>query len=762
VWYRRSFTVPDGWEGQRVLLHFGAVDYSCEVFVNGVSVGKHTGGYDPFSFDVTDKLTQGGAQDLALRVSDETDEKGYPRGKQTLYPGGIMYTATTGIWQTVWLEAVPQSYIDNAFRMIPDIDKGVLKFYVNNSYGMAGSYLSTPKLLFKIYDNGVEIASESKNIATEITLTIPEPVKLWSPDDPFLYDMKIYLTGKVENEIVTVDSVSTYFGMRKISKKLVNGYQRMYLNNKLLFQMGPLDQGFWPDGIYTAPTDEALRFDIEKTIESGFNMTRKHIKVEPYRWYYWCDKLGLLVWQDMPSMNSYIGGGRPVPPQQRSAYSSELERMIKTHWNSPSIVSWVPFNEFQGSHDEKNVVDDIKKWDNTRLVNVNSGGDERYINWTNTDILDNHNYPGPVCPPKNAKNTSIAVCGEYGGIGYYERGHIWEEGNPYATVNSHEALLETYTLYGEALIDYKNSGLSAAVYTEITDVEMELNGLLTYDRKVFKGNIEDFAKVNRRIISERRQYNDLILTSQESGQRWKYTTDRPADSWQNPSFDDSGWGAGVGGFGNSQGPPPGTSVRTNWTTSDIWLRRTFTLPANALDTGALMLKVYYDEDCEVYINGTLVFSVEGYVSSYRSFALPDAAKEALVLGGENTLAVHCHQTTGGQYIDAGLSVMHLLDPSYEEEPEVSDPKPNPNNPNAVDAVRESSCKVYPNPASNTLNIIRKHPSTRIKGIYNVQGVLEQRPSPYDEMVDISGLVDGMYILEVVTGNVRETIMFMKK
>jgi beta-galactosidase/beta-glucuronidase/lysophospholipase L1-like esterase len=644
VWYRRTFTVPGDWTGQRVLLHFGAVDYSCEVFVNGQSVGTHQGGYDSFSFDITAKLTGSGEQDLALRVSDPTDAKGYPRGKQTLYPGGIMYTSTTGIWQTVWLEPVPQTYI-SGFRMVPDIDAATLKFYPS----VRGKYR------FKIYNNGTEIADwekEINNSATGVDLDIPQPLKLWSPGDPFLYDMKVYRISETE----AVDSVSTYFGMRKISRQVIDGYPRMMLNNEFVFQMGPLDQGFWPDGIYTAPTDEALRFDIETTKALGFNMIRKHIKVEPQRWYYWADKLGMLIWQDMPSMNSYINTGlRPVPPQERTAYLSELEAMIKTHWNSPSIVSWVTFNEYQGSHDEANIVNYVKSWDDSRLVNVNSGCDARYDN-INTDIRDYHNYPAPVVPPKNTANTQALVCGEYGGIGYYEQNHIWDEGNPYETVDSYAKLLEKYAQYADMLIYFKgNKGLSAAVYTEITDVEMELNGLMTYDRKVIKGNVADFHAINQRIINENRYYNDIVPASDVQPQSWKYTTAQPSANWYTKDFNDAAWTTGNGGFGTVN--TPGAVIGTTWSSNNIWLRRTFTLPADALQQGTLVLKVHHDEDCQIYINGVKALELAGYTSNYAFYTMTQESKAALVPGGENTLAVHCRQTTGGQYIDVGISAM---------------------------------------------------------------------------------------------------------
>jgi hypothetical protein len=731
VWYRRSFTLPADWAGQRVLLHFGAVDYLCEVFVNGEIVGTHQGGYDPFSFDITQKLTGSGAQDIALRVNDLTDAKGYPRGKQTLYPGGIMYTSTTGIWQTVWLESVPQTYI-GSFRMVPNIDNATLKFDLT----VDGDYIRGLNLRFKIYDNGKEIADieEVNKLGSTFTLNVPKPLKLWSPDSPFLYDMKVYLINGTE----VIDSVSTYFGMRKISKKLVDGYYKMCLNNEVLFQIGPLDQGFWPDGVYTAPTDEALRFDIEKTKEFGFNMIRKHIKVEPYRWYYWCDKLGMLVWQDMPSMNSYIDTGKhPVPPREDAAYIRELEAIIKTHWNSPSIVSWVVFNEYQGAHDEANVVQQTKNWDSSRLVNVGSGGPFNDA----SDIRDFHSYPSPACPDK--RNEQILVCGEYGGIGYYEQDHIWSEGNPYETVTSYAKLLEKYDQYGDILVYLKgNRGLSAAVYTEITDVEMELNGLMTFDRKVIKGRASDFFAVNQRTIQEDRRYTDVVLTSEDQPQSWKYTISRPEGNWFTKDFDATEWETGNGGFGTVD--TPGSIIGTLWNKKDIWLRRTFNFPTGVLELGTLMLKVHHDEDCQVYINGVLALNLSGYTGNYTFYDVSTAAKEAIIVGGVNTLAVHCSQTGGGQYIDAGISVK-LTPPT-----------------SIVETVKKKDCRIYPNPATNQLNIVREQPTTEIKGIYNVSGSLVKLPGRYDSIVDISDLVRGMYFLQMQTGNLHNALVFIKE
>jgi hypothetical protein len=730
VWYRRSFTVPADWTGQRVLLHFGAIDYFSEIFVNGQSVGTHQGGYDPFYFDITDKISGSGEQIIHVRASDPTDAKGYPRGKQTLYPGGIMYTETTGIWQTVWLEAVPQSYI-GSFRMVPDIDNAVLTFYPETTIG--GTYYPSRslKFRFKIYADGEEIASTEEAFKTSINISVPQPLKLWSPTSPYLYDMKIYvLTGTTP-----LDSVTTYFGMRKISKQLEDGYPRMMLNNKFLYHMGPLDQGFWPDGLYTAPCDEALRFDIEKTKELGFNMIRKHIKVEPQRWYYWCDKLGVLVWQDMPSMNSYINTAEhPVPEQERTAYKNELGTMIKTHWNSPCIVSWVPFNEYQGSHDEATIANYIKGIDDSRLVNINSGGDARYDN-INTDIRDYHNYPAPYCPPRNTANNQILVCGEYGGIGYYENGHIWEAGNPYETVDSYAKLLSKYTEYAEMLIYFKsNKGLSGSVYTEITDVEMELNGFLTYDRKVIKGNAADFYAVNQRVINEFRYYDEILPTAETAPQEWKYTTTNPSGVWMSKAYDDSAWNIGQSGFGTDK--TPAAIIGTTWNTNDIWLRRSFTLPADALDNGKTpVLRIHHDEGCQIYINGVLAVNLTGYTGNYGFVDMSAGAKAALVAGGENTIAVHCNQTSGGQYIDVGISTLKMGTSGLDMQKKKEKPS------------------IYPNPVKNELRIANYDlkAGERI-AIYDITGkktsgsrllALGSQGS-----IDVSSLSKGIYVLKI--------------
>ena len=634
LWYRRPFTVPAAWKNQRVLLHFGAVDYECEAFVNGTSVGKHRGGYDPFSFDITAALTTG-EQTITVRVWDPTVKEGFPRGKQTLNPEGIMYTSVTGIWQTVWLEPVPEQRIVD-FKMVPDIDRSVLTLSVQTEGSKALTYTAEvrdgKKVVARITDKPLAL-SEIK-IANQ---------KLWSPDSPFLYDMTITLK---DGDIV-IDQVDTYFGMRKIARVFDGKFHRLYLNNKFLFQLGPLDQGYWPDGLYTAPTDAALRSDLETIKQLGFNMTRKHIKVEPYRWYYWCDKLGLLVWQDMPSPNSYTMG---TPPPDKEAFTHELMRMVETHWNAPSIVMWVLFNEGQAQHDTQEYAALVKGLDPSRLVNEASG-------WTRTgagDVADVHAYPPPAYPTSNYQATA---CGEYGGIGYQIDGHLW---NPkdvmqYVTVKNEQEYLSLFDKFATMLTEFKtNEGLSAAVYTEITDVEIELNGIMTYDR-ILKTDPKNIAAATHKAIYEASYSYPLLPTAEKTAATWQYTTAAPAESWMQPDFDAAAWQRGEAGFGTEG--TPNASIGTVWNSSAIWLRRDFNLgDISQLNPADIRLRIHHDDECVVYLNGVKAAELPGYTSGYTTVAISAAAQKALKKNGRNVLAIHCQQHAGGQFIDAGLSV----------------------------------------------------------------------------------------------------------
>ena len=636
LWYRETFIIPEGWQDKRILLNFGAVDWESEVFINGASIGVHKGGYDAFSYDITDRLHSIGEQELIVRVYDPTRDHGQPRGKQTISPGGIMYTCNTGIWQTVWLEPVSDKRI-SSLKLIPDID--------NNCLYVIASSDSTDLTIIATAKDGETITGKiTGNVNTKLSIPVPN-AKLWSPDSPFLYDLTIVL----KKGTITVDSISSYFGMRKISLGKVGNAKKMLLNNEFVFNIGPLDQGFWPDGIYTAPTDEALKFDIEQERALGFNMVRKHIKVEPQRWYYWADKLGIMVWQDMPSSNSYdTPSGVPV---DATAFDLELNEMIKEHVNSPSIIMWVIFNEGQGQYDIARLVNIAKNLDPSRLVNQGSGGG--YASPSAGDILDAHNYPSPVSP---TSTTQAVVCGEYGGIGYMVKNHQWgNPNNPYSNAQTSDELVNTYNGYIGQLVNFKTfNNLSAAVYTEITDVETEINGLLTYDR-ILKVDANKIKAINEKVIKQfATSRTDILPTSKPLGQTWKYTITQPSSNWWLSKFDDSIWNSGKGGFGTTG--TPNSLIRTIWNTNNIWLRKKFNLGGiSSADLKNLSFNLHHDEDCEIYLNGVLASSLTGYSTDYITVPLSPASITALIANSENVIAVHCKQALGGQYIDVGIS-----------------------------------------------------------------------------------------------------------
>ena len=495
LWYKRSFTVPAKWKGKDVMLNFGAVDWKAEVFVNDVLVGSHKGGYTPFSFNITPFLKGSGAQKLVVRVWDPSDKGYQPIGKQTSNPQGIWYTSVTGIWQTVWLEPVASNHI-TAVKSIPNVDANALNVTVGASTPCVTSIVEV-----KLLDKGAVVASAKGVQGQELRLGVKNPT-LWSPENPYLYDMSITLSqnGKV------IDQVKSYTAFRKISvEKDKNGILRMCLNNKPLFHYGPLDQGWWPDGLYTAPTDEALLYDIKKTKEWGFNMIRKHVKVEPARWYYHCDKEGILVWQDMPSgdmgnrwePHKYNGGtDKERSVESVANYYQEWKEIMDLGVSHPSIVVWVPFNEAWGQFDTEKVVAWTKAYDPSRLVNPASGGNHRPCG----DILDLHNYPGPDMFLFDAQR--VTVLGEYGGIGLPLENHLWWNKRNWGYIqfkNSDEVTAE-YVKYANELKGFVKRGFSAAVYTQTTDVEGEVNGLMTYDRKVIKINEAKVKAANQSVI----------------------------------------------------------------------------------------------------------------------------------------------------------------------------------------------------------------------------------------------------------------------
>lgn len=503
MWYRKKFIIPSEWKGKRILLNFEAVDHDTNVWVNDIFVGSHKGGFDRFSFDITTFLNVRGNQTIEVSVKDGTNLSPQLRGKQHFKPSGIVYTPVSGIWQTVWLEAVSNEAYLGEVKITTDIDKGIVKITPFGHEALRSSY----KVKASIYKNKSKIAEGSVSTNKLIELKIREP-KLWSPDNPNIYDLKLTLTnpkGKI------IDQVDSYFGMRKISLGNHKGVKYLFLNNKPLFHYGTLDQGWWPDGLLTPPSDAAMRYDIEITKAMGFNMIRKHVKIEPDRWYYHCDHLGILVWQDMPSggkMVEKINGPTTNKRGDKKYYTNlqhvgrsdgdlnkninesiqfetELRKMINIHYNSPSIVVWVPFNEGWGQYDTCRISDLVKALDSSRLVIPTSGWSLRNCG----DIYDIHTYDVDLKKPPYHQDRATVI-GEYGGIGLPIKKNLW---NPntinwgYQTYNSQKELIESYEYKFNQILKMKEMhGLSGAVYTQTTDVEGEVNGLLTYDREVIK------------------------------------------------------------------------------------------------------------------------------------------------------------------------------------------------------------------------------------------------------------------------------------
>jgi beta-galactosidase/beta-glucuronidase len=490
LWYRRSFRLPNDWRKNNILLHFGAVDWEAVVYVNDKELGSHRGGYDGFSIDITEALKPSGDQELAVAVWDPTDAGPQPRGKQVNRPHSIWYTPTTGIWQTPWLEPVSISGIES-LKITPDLDAGAVKIKARLLSPADASIEATA------LDGRTKVTTATGRADQEITLSIRQP-KLWSPDSPHLYDLKVrvLLGDKV------VDEVKSYFGMRKIAvAKDDKGVNRLFLNNQPLFQFGPLDQGFWPDGLYTAPTDAALRYDIEFLKSIGCNMARKHVKVEPDRWYYWCDKLGLLVWQDMPSGDKYIKPNEPdIQRTKESAkqFRAEYKALIDEKGNHPCIVFWVPFNEGWGQFETAQIADWTRNYDPTRLVSSASGWADRGVG----DVHDIHVYPGPGAPKLEEKRA--AVLGEFGGLGLPVHGHTWQDEKNwgYRSYTNAQDLTTAYlNLIKKLRPLVTEQGLAAAIYTQTTDVEIEVNGLLTYDRAVIKMDPKVVGPANRELYS---------------------------------------------------------------------------------------------------------------------------------------------------------------------------------------------------------------------------------------------------------------------
>jgi len=630
AWYLRRFILPEIWNNKRILLHFGAVDWEAHIYVNGINMGIHRGGYDPFSIDITKALIPNGTQELIVGVFDPSDEGDQPRGKQVHKPRSIWYTPITGIWQTVWLEPVPDLYIES-LQMIPDVDEKCLRIKAQVNTTDANSEIEA-----LVTDGQKQICLETGSSSKELILPLSDP-KLWSPDSPFLYDLQVSLRDGNK----PIDSVNSYFGMRKIVVgKDKDDVTRILLNDQFEFQVGPLDQGYWPDGLYTAPTDNALKYDIDITKELGFNMTRKHAKVEPHRWYYWCDKMGLLVWQDIPSGNNTTKAGQVQ-------FENEMRQIIREYYNHPSIIMWVIFNEAWGQFDDQRMTSIARDLDPYRIISNVSG-------WHDAgqgDIIDVHCYPGPGWI--EAETNRAAVIGEYGGPRLKIDGHTWADQSEwgYFNLSSRKELTDCYvSMMKDIYQKVPFPGVSAAVFTQLTDVEIECNGLLTYDREIVKVDIDRIKAANRGKFESLGKIVVLEPVARLHETTWHYTFEKPEPNWNQPDFDDTNWKSGPAGFGE-KGARQAT-VRTPWTTDDIWLRRHFNAPEDLPED--LFFLVHNIGDAEIYINGVLAAEVKnGQRLYYHDYPVSDEARKAIIPNG-NTFAVHTRKTAGAQFIDVGL------------------------------------------------------------------------------------------------------------
>ncbi len=637
LWYRRTFNAKIPKNGNRIQLHFGAVDWDATVFVNGNLVGNHKGGYTSFSFDITPFLKKKGIQELTVRVWDPTDKGIQARGKQLSEPQGIWYTPVTGIWQTVWLEETPRDHLKSV-KITPDIDKGTIQLSCK-----------TPPVSQKIIGKITVRAGEKEIITQQLDfepgdhyaateINIPN-VRLWSPSDPFLYEVVIQLQGL---QGTLIDEVDTYFGMRKVALgKDPNGYVRLLLNNQPYFQFGLLDQGWWPDGLYTAPSESALMYDVEMTQAFGFNMLRKHVKVEPASYYYNCDKMGMLVWQDMPNGNYFrdlrvkpadvYDADRPLASAQQ--FEKELKEMMDQLHHFPSIITWVPFNEGWGQYDTERIATWVKQYDPSRFCIASSGWADRGIG----DMIDAHLYPGPGMEPVEARRAS--VLGEFGGLGLPVEGHMWWDKRNwgYLTFREETVLVDEFKSIIQDLIGLKAWGLSAAIYTQTTDVEGEVNGLMTYDRKVLKldpAQTRDWFAPLYQPMWNRRLY---VLDSENEPQSWKIAVETPVGQWTATDFEDANWTSVMGPFSSFNNFFLSKDHHRWNPQQTIYARKHFYI--NELPN-QLYLKYYLlKSEAVVYLNGVKLTEIKhqgGRKRHYSHAYLEDA--ERYLKKGKNTIA----------------------------------------------------------------------------------------------------------------------------
>jgi hypothetical protein len=638
LWYRTKFTLPAGWNGQNIKLHFGAVDWQSTIFLNGKKVGEHKGGSDPFTFDITTALKAGENQ-LIVQVWDPTDTGIQPRGKQVLKPQGFWYTAVTGIWQTVWLEPVNKTSLAQV-NPEPDIDAGLINIKTDLS-GAQGN----EKLSFRILEHGNLVKEVTVPYSKKVSIKLPSP-KLWSPDAPNLYQFQVQVSraGKV------LDKANSYFAMRKISMgKDEHGNMLIQLNNKPMFQWGTLDQGWWPESLLTPPTEEAMLYDMQVLKKMGFNMLRKHIKVEPAKYYYQADSIGLLLWQDMPS-----GFLKLNDPQQHVKFDAltDWERpkdsavQFEAEWKSimdnlrffPSIVVWVPFNEGWGQYDTKRVVEWTQKYDPTRLVDGTSGWTDRKVG----DMYDAHQYPGPSMEVGSQNPGRTMVLGEFGGLGWPIEGHLWNPNSKnwgYRTYFDEPTFLTEYSKVINNLHPLIARGLAGAIYTQTTDVELEVNGLMTYDREVIKLPISRALALHTPLLQQTPGNPTFLVSDSEVVPSTLHVSfSQPSAGWNlhNP-FEAK--------FQSHTGPVPVKKGQS------LWAVNSFTSSADAKN---LAMKLYAQGDLTVYLNGEPIYKNEKILTKrhYDEVNISDFTK--YLKDGKNVIGLELKNAEADSDFDFGV------------------------------------------------------------------------------------------------------------
>ena len=653
--YRRYFTVPSNWNQKYLILHFEAVDYETKVWVDGKYVGMHKGGYDHFQFDITGFLSKEQKHEIKIVVWDPTNEGSQPIGKQALpaIKNVTKYTATSGIWQTVWLEPINDVAIES-IKIIPNIDNATISLQTK----LVGATQGT-RIKIQAFDQGKEIASSIAADDELVSLQLNQP-KLWSPTNPFLYDLKLSLVkdGKV------VDEVSSYFGMRKISMgRDQEGYMRILLNNEIIYQLGPLDQGYWPDGILTPASDQALRYDIAYLKKIGANMDRMHMKVQPERWYYHCDQLGILVWQDMVSPTKFIETKSNLNP---SDFELEHNITVDQLYNHPSIIQWVLFNESWGQYDTERLTAALKAKDPTRLVINASGWHDKKVG----DIRDFHDYTIHPAIALVTKNDDRAmVLGEAGGFDLLIPGHLWTPDLKTETklktnwtidfkkgvVKSSDELIEKYKILLDDLFQLKKYGLNAVVYTQISDVEDEISGWMTYDRKVSKLPETTFAALHEQFFKPTITGKYILPLSMNTAQQWNYRFTAPSNDWiKNTTIADFKLGEAPFGIESNNAH----KVNTTWNTNSLFLNKEFTLTALP---SKLSLVACNTGITDVYINGAYVMQFNNFLKNdpevkISETLLSDKAMKLLKVG-VNQLSLKFNFPSVGKpvyYYDFGI------------------------------------------------------------------------------------------------------------